>query len=677
MKNLLILFFAVLSVYATATIPTNYYSSAEGKNTSALRTALQSVITNGHSVTSYNGLWTAYAKTDENSSGKIWDIYSNCSFSYSTQQCGTYSAECDCYNREHTSPQSWFNSASPMVSDLFNVYPTDGKVNGMRSNYPYGEVGTATYTSANGSKLGSCSFSGYTGVVFEPIDEYKGDVARTYFYMATRYAGLCESWGSGANVVYSTSNLGFTPFAMNLFLKWSRQDPVSAKEISRNDAAYGVQNNRNPFIDYPGMEEYIWGNKTSSTFSTTVTTNPTISSPSTGSIINFGNVAYQQTDTASVYIKGANLTGNLSLALSGTNAAYFSLPVTTISLANAQAGYRLIINYSAQALGTHTATLSISGGGATTVTTTLTATATDSFLALAASNITSTGFNANWTSSAGATGYTLNVYSLTGSAAATPQTLLEEDFVSGLPTGWVSGGYTDNTLASNIKLASGSNFGSITTPSLNLSTATIITVRAKQFGTDAGAKLTLKANGDSITSLVTAVANQDFTVNIPAKTSTSSIALSAVKGARVYVDYVKLTTQGIAQTPVSVIGYPKSVGNVLTYAVTSLLSDSTYYYTVTPEGNSTTISDKVKVHTATSVLTEELENRLGYKIVVGEGIQIIGIPEGCMVTILDMLGKQIKSENSSSEIKFRLPQKGLYLLQIQRNQEFKTYKIIF
>ena len=238
-------------------------------------------------------------------------------------------------------------------------------------------------------------------------------------------------------------------------------------------------------------------------------------------------------------------------------------------------------------------------------------------------------------------------------------------------------GYTDNTLASNIKLASGSNFGSITTPSLNLSTATIITVRAKQFGTDAGAKLTLKANGDSITSLVTAVANQDFTVNIPAKTSTSSIALSAVKGARVYVDYVKLTTQGIAQTPVSVIGYPKSVGNVLTYAVTSLLSDSTYYYTVTPEGNSTTISDKVKVHTATSVLTEELENRLGYKIVVGEGIQIIGIPEGCMVTILDMLGKQIKSENSSSEIKFRLPQKGLYLLQIQRNQEFKTYKIIF
>ena len=677
MKKLLILFFAALSVYATATIPTNYYNSAEGKNTSALRTALQSVITNGHSVTSYAGLWTAYAKTDENSSGKIWDIYSNCTFTYSTQQCGTYSAECDCYNREHTSPQSWFNSAAPMVSDLFNVYPTDGKVNGMRSNYPYGEVGTATYTSANGSKLGACSFSGYTGVVFEPIDEYKGDVARTYFYMATRYAGLCESWGSGANVVYSTSNLGFTPFAMNLFLKWSRQDPVSAKEIARNEAAYGVQNNRNPFIDYPGMEEYIWGNKTSSTFSTTVSTNPNISSPSTGVTVDFGKVAYQQTDTASVYIKGANLTGNLSLALSGTNAAYFSLPVSTISLANAQAGYRLVVNYSAQALGTHTATLSISGGGATTVTTTLTATATDSFLALAASNISSTGFIANWTSSAGATGYTLNVYSLTGSAAATPQTLLEEDFASGLPTGWVSGGYTDNTLASNIKLASGSNFGSITTPSLNLSTATIITVRAKQYNTDAGAKLTLKANGDSITSLVTAVANQDFTVNIPSKTATSSIALSAVKGARVYVDYVKLTTQGIAQTPVSVIGYPKSVGNVSTYAVTSLLSDSTYYYTVTPEGNSTTISDKIKVHTAKSVLTEELENHFGYKIIVGEGIQIIGIPEGCMLTILDMLGKHIKSENTSSEIKFRLPQKGLYLLQVQRNQELKTYKIIF
>ncbi len=249
----------IFSIYAYCIIPTGYYNSAVGKTDANLRSELKTIISSGHSVTSYDGLWTAYNSTDLNASGKIWDIYSNCTFTYPGNKCGNYSKECDCYNREHTTPQSWFSSASPMVSDLFNVYPTDGKVNGERNNYPYGEVGAATYTSGNGSKLGSSSYSGYSGIVFEPINEYKGDLARTYMYMATRYAGQCETWGSEGTAVYSASNLGFTPYAVALFLKWSRQDPVSAKEIARNDAAQAVQHNRNPFIDHPELAEYIWG----------------------------------------------------------------------------------------------------------------------------------------------------------------------------------------------------------------------------------------------------------------------------------------------------------------------------------------------------------------------------------------------------------------------------------
>jgi len=275
----------ITSVFLWAAAPTAYYNSANGKNTAALRSALQTIITNGHSVSSYSGLWTAYATTDINpANGKIWDTYSNCGYTLSSGQCGNYSAECDCYNREHTTPQSWFGQASPMVSDLYNVYPTDGKVNGMRSNYPYGEVSNPTYTSGNGCKLGACSFAGYSGTVFEPIDEYKGDFARTYLYMATRYAGQCESWG---NSVYSSTNLGLSTFATNLFLKWSRQDPVSAKEINRNNAVYDIQNNRNPFIDYPGLEEYIWGNNTSATFSTSgaTVTAPVVSTPTSAGIL--------------------------------------------------------------------------------------------------------------------------------------------------------------------------------------------------------------------------------------------------------------------------------------------------------------------------------------------------------------------------------------------------------
>ena len=308
-------FLSVLLVFGTflwAAAPSGYYTNANGKNTSALRSALEIIITNGQSVTSYAGLWTAYATTDINlSTGNIWDMYSNCSFTLTTNQCGTYLAECGCYNREHSVPQSWFGSAAPMVSDAFHIYPTDGKVNGMRSNYPYGEVGSASYISANGSQLGTSSFSGYSGIVFEPIDEYKGDFARTYFYMATRYSTLCGSWTTTAEstVVFGTPTLGLSTYAINLFLKWSRQDPVSAKEIARNEAVYGVQNNRNPYIDYPALEEFIWGNNTSSNFSTSVVSVsiPTLTTPSSANI------------TSSTATLGGNITslGNGTISESG------------------------------------------------------------------------------------------------------------------------------------------------------------------------------------------------------------------------------------------------------------------------------------------------------------------------------------------------------------------------
>jgi len=685
MKKLSTFLFLILTLSLFAQAPTGYYSGAEGKNTSALRTSLQAIISNGTTDVGYGGLWTAYRTTDVNSSGNVWDMYSNCTFTLGTKQCGTYQSECDCYNREHTSPQSWFNSAAPMVSDIFNVYPTDGKVNGYRSNYPYGEVGTATYTSMNGSKLGSSSSSDYAGVVFEPIDEYKGDFARTYFYMATRYAGLCENWIAGANVVYSTANLGFTTYAMNLFLKWSRQDPVSAKEILRNNAAYGVQNNRNPFIDNPGLEEYIWGNKTTQVFSTTTITTPYLGSPSNGATVDFGKVAFQATDTASVYIKGANLTGDLTVALSGTNVTLFSIPVTTISKANVEAGYRLALNFSAQALGLQTAQLTFSGGGITTTSVALNATSVDGFLALSANNITTNSFTANWTSSANATGYKLDVFSLVGDGSATPTTLLEQDFTTGsgttgVPSGWTASGFTDNSLASAIKLSSGGNTGKITTPVLDLSTsATVLTVKAKQYGSDAGAKLTVLVNADTLVKWTTAVDYQSFSVNIPIKTSATTISLFAFAGSghRVYVDYLKVATQGVAKVPVSVAGYPKSVGSVLNYAVTDLQSDSAYYYTVTPEGNTTIISDQIKVRTLKLINgVDNQKDNLVIWTATTDGLVVRNLPSDCSVTVLDMVGRQILSlRKVTAELKLTLPQKGIYILQVKQNQHFNSYRI--
>lgn len=275
MRKLFTLYFLSLSICFFAQIPTGYYNAAVGKSDETLRTTLKTIIFSNLSVTSYSGLYTAYATTDRNpTTGKLWDMYSNCNFTIGTDENhGTTGVECTNYNREHTTPQSWFGGASPMYSDLFNVYPTDSYVNGKRGNYPYGEVGSATYTSGNGSKLGTSGFAGFSGTVFEPIDEYKGDLARTYMYMATCYAGLCESWASEGTAIYSSSNLGFTPYAVALYLKWSRQDPVSSKEINRNNEVYKIQNNRNPFIDHPELAEFIWGNRMGELWSLTSSLN--------------------------------------------------------------------------------------------------------------------------------------------------------------------------------------------------------------------------------------------------------------------------------------------------------------------------------------------------------------------------------------------------------------------
>ena len=243
-------FISVLAL--TAQIPNGYYNAANGKTGDELKAALHNII-KGHHVVSYEGLLNAFAYTDCKPNGKIWDIYSNYEYSLSGN-CGQYEQEGDCWNREHTWPQSWFNEQTTPRCDLFHVYPTDGFVNGQRSNYPYGEVGNYIYISGNGSKLGTCVTSGYTGRVFEPIDEYKGDIARSYFYMSVRYYSEDSNWGTSG----MTNKSEILPWAMTMLLRWSDEDPVSDKEIARNNAVYGYQNNRNPFIDDPEYARMIW-----------------------------------------------------------------------------------------------------------------------------------------------------------------------------------------------------------------------------------------------------------------------------------------------------------------------------------------------------------------------------------------------------------------------------------
>ncbi|MFT5753943.1 MAG: endonuclease I [Flavobacterium sp.] len=274
-KNYFLLF--VLSItLGFAQIPTGYYNSATGTGYT-LKTNLRSIIANNtnsaSSQSSYGDLWTLYTNTAfrdhyyENNNSLL-DIYSEKpngpdSYEYTStnQQCGSYSGEGSCYNREHLMPQSVFSSNYPMYSDAHFVVPSDGSVNGARGNYPFGIVSSPTYTSTNGSKKGNnlnTGYSaGYSSIVFEPINEFKGDVARALLYVATRYQNEVTGWSS-FDMFNNTNNQVYTNTFLNILITWHNQDPVSAYEIAKNNAVYNFQNNRNPYIDHPEYVCQIW-----------------------------------------------------------------------------------------------------------------------------------------------------------------------------------------------------------------------------------------------------------------------------------------------------------------------------------------------------------------------------------------------------------------------------------
>ena len=250
--TILILLFPLVSI---AVIPDGYYDSAQGLSGTALQWALHNIIDN-HTVKSYDYLWTAFFTTDDKYGNEeiVWDMYSNELYFLGDDEGGSASGEGEGYNREHSWPKSWFGDASPMNTDLFHIVPTDIYVNNRRSNYPYAEVGSTTWVSQNGSRLGYSITPGYSGMAFEPIDMYKGDFARNYFYMATRYKGEDAGWPGSA----MADGADLEDWAVDMLMDWHQSDPVSTKELDRNDAVYAIQNNRNPFIDHPEYVQYVY-----------------------------------------------------------------------------------------------------------------------------------------------------------------------------------------------------------------------------------------------------------------------------------------------------------------------------------------------------------------------------------------------------------------------------------
>ena len=382
---------ANLAIFAA--IPSGYYSAADNKKSTALLSALHGCI-DGHTTLSYGSLENYYDDTDLTADGYIWDMYSTCKFTINDDG-GSQSRICDVWNKEHSVPQSWFGEASPMKSDLFHVYPTDARVNNFRSNYPYGETSNRSYIDGDSKALGylgTSNFSGYSGKVFEPVDQYKGDFARTYFYMVARYLDKNFNKSENGKVVftYSSNTTGLTTYAINLFLKWHRQDPVSQKEIDRNNAVYKHQKNRNPFIDYPYLAEYIWGEKKDETMVLNdlmsssdsdfipgesdgsredVVRTPELSVSTTS--VNFPSVMEGEQTTYSIKVTGMYLTTNVTLTITGEDAGFFAVSPRSLTIAAANSSItnnNVTLTYSPSAKGQHSATLQITSDGAETLT---------------------------------------------------------------------------------------------------------------------------------------------------------------------------------------------------------------------------------------------------------------------------------------------------------------------
>lgn len=254
---------AVLS--ASAAIPSGYYKAMEGKSKADLKAAAKSCA-RSHTVIDYgNDTWDAFRVTDVHTVGGAlcwWDMYSNNAVKVSNGHPGM--------NIEHSVANSWWGGTkNDAYKDLFHLNPSDSEANNRKQNYPLGIVVTATYdngvTTVGHPVTGEC---GGAKNVYEPADCYKGDFARTFFYMFTIYDDI--SWSttmSDRNYMFDGSAYpSLRPWAYQMLLEWAKNDPVDQKEIDRNEAIYGIQHNRNPYIDFPELAEYVWGSKTDMPF---------------------------------------------------------------------------------------------------------------------------------------------------------------------------------------------------------------------------------------------------------------------------------------------------------------------------------------------------------------------------------------------------------------------------
>ena len=392
---------------AQGAIPIGYYYFARGKKNAELKTKLH-VISAPLTVLNYGSgegfTWQGFYKTDRNADNSVADMYSN-----TLRYFDGFKAIPE-MNIEHSLPKSWWGGHENYAyKDLFHLYPSDAQANSIKNNWPLGEV-TGTPMFDNGkSRVGKNGFgTDYFDTCFEPANEYKGDFARSYFYVATIYEDLANLWNSP--MMTNTTYPVWKPWAVNLLMKWHQEDPVSQKERDRNDSIYTIQGNRNPFIDHPELAQYIWGNKTEEAFTYPEETGAFLIAPRRMYQVDLGVILQNVTKSVNLTLQGVNITQPLTLSLTGNSVA-LSLSTSTVSVADAQAGYMLQITYSPTETGGLRDTLLISGGGLTENTRIpIRALSSSEFLTMPPTDVTPVRGTLHWLEEPQAVDYKVSLY---------------------------------------------------------------------------------------------------------------------------------------------------------------------------------------------------------------------------------------------------------------------------
>lgn len=246
-----------------AQIPEGYYSSLKGKKGAELKTAIWKIIKNANVLEygSGNGnTWWGFWSTDRDERGNFIDRYSSESEWVKSTSQGAAGAG---MNIEHSFPKSWWGKAKLQAyKDLYNLMPCESRINSKKSNYPMGIVVSGDI--GNGwTKVGE----GTDGKKYwEPADPWKGDFARGYMYMATAYQDYNWSGNQALQILQQGDYPTLQKWAYTLYIQWAKADRPNAIEIKRNNDVAKIQGNRNPYVDFPNLMEYVWGDSTNIAF---------------------------------------------------------------------------------------------------------------------------------------------------------------------------------------------------------------------------------------------------------------------------------------------------------------------------------------------------------------------------------------------------------------------------